>query len=122
MLLPSDIKAKVLELISSGDRQYLGTYTKPDGSTAPAIHVAPPERPRDWRPSGLECIIQRTPKRSSSEEEWTLYLLQRDGSETIDYATKRLLDNLPNAQAFPVGESGQIQVQVAITLKQYVST
>jgi hypothetical protein len=122
MLLPADIKAKIISLIHSGDRLYLGNYTKPDGTTSPSIHISPPDRPREWNPSGLECIIQRTPKRSSSVEQWSLYLIQRDGIETIDYATKRLVDNLPKAQAFPIGESGQILAQVAVTFNQYVST
>ncbi|MGB3208700.1 MAG: hypothetical protein WBB28_27235 [Crinalium sp.] len=82
-------KAKeIRDAIAAALNGELGTYTLTNGSTIPAIYVVPPQIPSEWKVSGLECIVGRSPEHQSNPifrnslaasqltEIWTIHLTQ----------------------------------------------
>lgn len=87
----------------------LGTYTLTNGSTIPAIYVVPPQLPSEWKVSGLECVIGRSPEHQSNPifknsltatqltETWIAHLTQWDTNKTTQDAREKIIRTFPNS-------------------------
>ena len=66
-----DVRTAVTTLV--GD--LLGTYTRPDGTTTPAIYVVGRQMvPANWRVTGIECSIQEAPTTRTSPAVGSIYM------------------------------------------------
>lgn len=81
-MTPAALRAALASLLAD----QLGTYTRPDGSTTPAIHVGDPQS--DWSASGLEVRIEPLPEVRVTRahaavgltRDFHLYLIPRDST------------------------------------------
>ena len=66
-----DVRTAVTTLV--GD--LLGTYTRPDSTTTPAIYVVGRQMvPSNWRVTGIECSIQEMPTTQNQPAVGSIYL------------------------------------------------
>jgi hypothetical protein len=106
----------------------LGTYTLANGVTTPAIAVraAGDSLPPGTRVSGLECVILREPelvpvrqyKKEHAFSRWTVYLVDWDGTSSLQTVAGRLIWAYPGSNAVtinvPQGVGPRSQMRVDI--------
>ena len=107
----------------------LGSYTLPNNTTTPAIHVLDigESIPLDWKVSGLECVIQRSPSSRSPQatfdgirriKRWQIYLIQWErGAYTLGTALDRLEQRFAGVRSFSVGVSEQRGVKAQVSVR-----
>jgi hypothetical protein len=99
--------------------EQLGVYKLPNNTTTPAIYVLDTGRsiPPDWKASGLECIVRRSPTSRSTKnstfdgrchnKNWQLFLLQWDGPHTLEEAVSRIERYFADVRSFSLGVAEQ---------------
>lgn len=127
-----DLNSEIRTLLAG----VLGVYRRNDGSTFPAIIALLDEeqRPAEYRPEGLECIMLRSPvvtPRSllcdavQFDQTWRLYLLQwpiADGSssDALEVATRILAQRFgSDFSGRPEKPDGNAQDQYMVKIKDY---
>ena len=108
----------------------LGTYKLPDRTNIPAVYVLDTggSVPVDWKATGLECIIRRSPSSRNTNgstfdgtrfnKNWQIYLLQWDGPHTLEAAVTRIERYFSGVRSFgvPVGEQRGVKEQYSVRI------
>nr|WP_290224230.1 hypothetical protein [Trichocoleus desertorum] len=108
----------------------LGAYKLPNNTTTPALFVLDTggNVPSDWKATGLECIIRRSPTSRNTagstfdgtrfNKNWQLYLLQWDGPHTLEAAVSRIERYFSGVRSFSlgVGEQRGVKEQYSIRI------
>lgn len=105
----------------------LGTYTLPDGTTTPAVRVK--QVPSDWRVSGAELAIERSPDRQllgarfgsiTAKRIWTLAFTQFNPEESLDPIRLRAFRAFPHAVSRRTPETDDTYERLIIELPDSV--
>lgn len=72
--LPATVK-DVRSLVTTLVGDQLGVYTRPDGTTTPAIYVVGRQMvPSNWQVTGIECSIQEAPLTRTQPAVGSIYM------------------------------------------------
>jgi hypothetical protein len=112
----------------------LGVYQLPNGETRPAFWVAGGSQrqsrpPTDWKPQGIECILQQRPTREllggigtiKAMRRWTLTFVCWDTGQTLDDVDLAILRAYPTAQRRHRPQTDEIYEQLTVEIPDPVS-